>query len=71
MKPNADSMTVEGRKSFESIHISEHIWSINQNTESINKPEKYNNSWKEEQPVLEDQYLIIWLERCLKLQNKI
>ena len=48
MKPNADSMTVEGRKSFESIHISEHIWSINQNTESINKPEKYNNSLKEE-----------------------
>ena len=44
VKPNADSMTVEGRKSFESIHISEHIWSINQNTESVNKPEKYNDN---------------------------
>ena len=42
-------MTVEGHKSFESVHISEHIWSINQNTESINKSEKYKNSWKEEQ----------------------
>ena len=44
VKPNVDSMMVEGRKSFESIHISEHIWSINQNTKSINKPEKYNNN---------------------------
>ena len=42
-------MTVEGHKSFERVHISEHIWSINQNTESINKSEKYKNSWKEEQ----------------------
>lgn len=31
MNPN-DSMTVEGREWLEIIHISEHLWSINQST---------------------------------------
>ena len=31
-KTNADSMAIEGRKWLESIHISEDIWFINENT---------------------------------------
>ena len=33
MKPNAESMTVVGRKWLESIHIFENIWSINLNAQ--------------------------------------
>ena len=43
MKPNAESMTVVGRKWLESIHIFENIWSINLNAQSINKFEKYES----------------------------
>ena len=32
MKPGADSMTVEGRKRLETMHVSGHIWSTNHNT---------------------------------------
>ena len=33
MNPNAESMTVEGRKWLESIHTFENIWSINLNAQ--------------------------------------
>ena len=43
MRPNANSMMVEGRKWLKIIDISEHMLSINQNTYINNK---YKQTWK-------------------------